>query len=57
MDGLLGGDEGVPEDDVLEPDFSLADVEGIGSQLCAGVGADGFKGGAFILLFGMDATG
>ena len=32
MEVLLGGDEGVPEEDVLEPDFSLADVEGIGSH-------------------------
>ena len=29
---LAGGDDGVPVEEVLEPDLSLADAEGIGSH-------------------------
>lgn len=51
------GDTGVPVLDVVPEDFSLAEVEGTGSQLCAGVGFAGSSGGAFKLFFGTDATG
>jgi len=47
----------VPLEEVLDADFSFADDEGTGSQLWAGVGLEGSSGGAFILLFGIDATG
>ena len=52
-----GGEVGVPLEEVLDVDFSFADDEGTGSQLCAAVGWEGSRGGAFMLLFGMDATG
>lgn len=47
----------MPEDEVLEADFSLAEDAGMGSHWCAGVGLDGSRGGAFMMLFGIDATG
>ena len=48
---------GVPDEDVLEVDRSLADDEGTGSHWCAGVGFEGSRGGAFILFFGIVTTG
>lgn len=52
-----GGEIGVPVEDVLETERSLAEAEGTGSHWCAGVGLDESSGGAFMILLGIDATG
>ena len=52
-----GGDIGVPLDEVKELDLSFAVVDGTGSHWWAGVGCAGSRGGAFMLLFGIVATG
>ena len=44
-------------EEVLDADLSFAEEDGTGSHWCAGVGFDGFRGGAFKLLFGIEATG
>lgn len=56
--------EGDTSDEVGAPvavapvvDFSFADAEGTGSQLCAGVGFAGSSGGALRLFFGTDDAG
>ena len=54
---LAGGEDGVPDEDVRDCDLSLADGLGMGSHWWAGVGFEGSKGGAFMLLLGIDATG
>ena len=51
------GEVGVPLVDVLVGDFSLAEDEGIGSQLWAGVGFAGSNGGALRLFFGTEDIG
>jgi len=51
------GETGVPVLDVVAEDFSFAELEGTGSQLCAGVGFAGSRGGAFRLFLGTEATG
>lgn len=51
------GDTGVPVVDVGLEDFSLAEVDGTGSQLWAGVGLAGSSGGALRLFLGTEATG
>lgn len=47
----------MPDAEVLEDDLSRAEDEGTGSHWWAGVGFEGSRGGAFILLFGTEATG
>lgn len=47
----------MPLVEVGPDDFSFAEADGIGSQLCAGVGLAGSKGGALRLFFGTDETG
>ena len=47
----------MPDAEVFDADFSLAEVDGIGSHWWAGVGFEGSRGGAFRLLFGIEATG
>ena len=49
-----GAEVGVP---LEEAERSLAEAAGIGSHWWAGVGFAGSKGGAFMLLFGIVATG
>jgi len=51
------GDDGVPVADVLDAVLSLAEAAGTGSHSCPGVGFEGSSGGAFVMLFGIDATG
>lgn len=51
------GDDGVPDADVFEADLSFAEVAGMGSHWCPGVGFEESSGGAFKMLFGIDATG
>ena len=53
----LGGEDGVPLEEVLDADLSLAEDAGTGNHWCAGVGLEGSSGGAFIMLLGIDATG
>lgn len=48
---------GVPLLDVGPAVLSLAEAAGTGSQLWAGVGFAGSKGGAFRLFLGTDTTG
>lgn len=57
MIDCCGGEVGVPVDDVLDTDRSLAEVDGTGSHLWAGVGLEGSRGGARMMFFGIDATG
>lgn len=47
----------MPDAEVLDADLSRAEEEGIGSHWWAGVGFEGSRGGAFILLLGIEATG
>ena len=51
------GEVGVPLVDVLVTDFNFAEDEGTGSQLWAGVGFAGSKGGALRLFFGTEDIG
>ena len=52
-----GGETGVPLLDVVVEDFSFADEDGTGNQLCPGVGFAGSSGGAFRLFLGIEETG
>ena len=57
MAALSVGEVGVPLVDGPIADFSFADDEGTGSQLWAGVGFAGSKGGALRLFFGTEDIG
>lgn len=52
-----GGEVGVPLEETFDVDLNFADDDGTGSHWCAGVGFEGSRGGAFMLLLGMEATG
>jgi hypothetical protein len=52
-----GGVCGVPDADVPDDDFNLADAGGRGSHACPGLGFAGSKGGALRMFFGMEVTG
>ena len=47
----------MPVAEVLDAVFNLADEAGIGSHWCPGVGFDGSRGGAFMILLGTDDIG
>ena len=47
----------MPIEDVRETDRSLAEVDGTGNHWWAGEGLEGSSGGAFMMFFGIDATG
>jgi len=57
MSDWPGGEDGVPVAEVFDDVFNLADEAGTGSHWWAGVGFDGSRGGAFMMFFGIDATG
>lgn len=64
MCGEVGGAIALSEDmggmadiEVPPADFNFAEDEGTGSQLWAGVGFAGSRGGAFRLFFGTDDAG